>query len=349
MDREALQRYALEVWRVKQGELVAMMIHVGDRLGLWKELAQAGPVTPQALADRTGYAARPLAEWLYGVAAAGLVQHQEGAFTLPPEGAAVLADEEGSFLFAAGAFEVPAGDRDQLEGVLELMRSGHGRAHEEMGAEMARLLERMSGPAHRHTLVQWAIEPIPGLADRLRKGATVADVGCGAGVAAETIARTFPRSRVTGIDPSATAISRAQERTRELSNLEWVVGPAEELPRRGRFDLVMFLDVLHDMPRPDRGLAAAAEALASDGVVLVKEPRTSGDFEKDRRNPLQALNYGMSLSGCLQSGLSTEDGMGLGTVGVSPPVLAELAAGAGFKVAQLETPDPAFSYFALRR
>ncbi len=114
------------------------------------------------------------------------------------------------------------------------------------------------------------------------------------------------------------------------------------------FDMITALDCLHDMPRPDLALSACRDALADDGIMLVKEPRSTGDFERDRKNPLLALSYGFSLTGCLQSGLSTEDGWGLGNTGLFPNRLEALARECGFEhVTHLEVPDPAATYSVL--
>src|SRR3954452_6455528 len=105
LDPEKTGLLALQVWTYKQGEVVSLMIHLGDRLGLYTAMDGAGPLTAAGLAQRTGLHERWLLEWLRSQAAAGLLETEDGmTFELLPEAAAVLADEEGSIFFAAGAF-----------------------------------------------------------------------------------------------------------------------------------------------------------------------------------------------------------------------------------------------------
>jgi SAM-dependent methyltransferase len=153
---------------------------------------------------------------------------------------------------------------------------------------------------------------------------------------------------VTGVDPSRHAIERAVSRTGGWSNLEFVVGSVEEL--EGGFDLVLVFDCLHDMPRPDLVLASILDHLAPGGLVLIKEIRSTGDFERDRKNPLLALAYGLSLVSCLSSGLSTEDGLGLGNLGLHPAALTDLLIRSGFEAPErIDVPDPANLYYLAGR
>ena len=105
VDPDELKRFSFSVWSYKMGEMVSLMIHIGDRLGLYAALQGAGPLSAAELAGKTGLKERWLLEWLRGQAAARLLDYHEGdRFELTPVGAAVLADEEGSLAFAAGAF-----------------------------------------------------------------------------------------------------------------------------------------------------------------------------------------------------------------------------------------------------
>ena len=97
--------FAFQVWTYKQGEMVSLLIHLGDRLGLYRAMRDAGPLRSEELADRTGLHERWLREWLRGQGAAGLlVWSDDDRFELTPTAAAVLADEDDSLFFAAGAF-----------------------------------------------------------------------------------------------------------------------------------------------------------------------------------------------------------------------------------------------------
>jgi 2-polyprenyl-3-methyl-5-hydroxy-6-metoxy-1,4-benzoquinol methylase len=346
-DPETLKAYSLKVWLAKQGQLVGLMVEVGDRLGIFRQLAHQGAATAPEWASRLGLASRPLTEWLHGMAAAGLLDHSGGRFELPEAGAWVMAEEDRSLFFAAGIFG-GSHPTAMVEAVSELMRTGRGSPYDDLGPETTLALERMTGPFNRAGLVPLVLSRVPGLIERLSEGIRVADVGCGAGVAAETVATTFPTCAVTGVDPSRHAIERAADRARGRANLRFLVGSAEDL--EGQFELVLVFDCLHDMPRPDLVLTSILHRLAPGGLVLIKEIRSSGDFERDRKNPLLALAYGLSLVSCLASGLSTDDGLGLGNLGLHPAALTDLVLRCGFGVPErLDVPDPANLYYVVGR
>jgi ubiquinone/menaquinone biosynthesis C-methylase UbiE len=347
VDLESIQRYALNVWQAKQGEMVSLMIQLGDRLGLFQAMAGRGFVAPVELSKETELHARPLQEWLYGLAAAGVLEHDSGRFELPPEGVPVLVDEATSLFFAAGAFGATF-PTELVDTVIGLFETGRGADYDSLGDDMAVIVERLTGPFNRLALVPMVLPQLTIDPGRLNDGGRVVDVGCGTGMASEAVARAFPGAEVIALDPSARALERGRARAGDIPNLTFAQGRAEDLPG-GPHDLIMALDCLHDMPRPDNALQSMRREVADDGVLLIKELRSSGDFERDRRNPLLAMSYGFSLVGCLLSGMSTEDGWALGNTGLHQEALEELAADHGFsKIRRLDVPDPGNSYYEVR-
>ncbi|MDJ0959137.1 MAG: class I SAM-dependent methyltransferase [Acidimicrobiia bacterium] len=347
MDLETIQRYALNVWQAKQGEMVSLMIQLGDRLGLFRAMAGRGFMTPAELGKETELHARPLREWLYGLAAADVLSHDDGRFELPPEGVPVLVDEATSLFFAAGAFGATF-PSELIDTVIGLFETGRGADYDSLGDDMAMIVERLTGPFNRLALVPMVLPQLSVGTTRLGEGGRVADVGCGTGMASEAVARAFPGATVTALDPSVRALDRGRARAGEIPNLVFTQGRAEDLSG-GPFDLIMALDCLHDMPRPDTALAAMRREVADDGVLLIKELRSSGDFERDRRNPLLAMSYGFSLIGCLLSGMSTDDGWALGNTGLHQDALTALVADHGFReLRRLDVPDPGNTYYEVR-
>jgi SAM-dependent methyltransferase len=332
IDPDALKRYSFTVWSYKQGEVVSLLIHLGDELGLYKTMAGAGPLTSAELAERTGLNERLLQEWLLGNAAANLIERvDDGVYQLSPEGVAVLADEDQSLFFSGGAFR-GGFEPSIIEALIESFRTGIGVTYEQQGPRAAAGLARMTGPWSRLALTSTILPALDGVVPKLEAGGIAVDVGCGAGVTVCTIAAAYPNAQVTGYDPSATAIAQARDRAAEagLDNATFVEGGAEDLPAGTGADLVLTFDCLHDMPRPDKAMAAIRQAIAPDGTWLIKDIRSSGDFERDRRNPMLAMFYGFSVSSCLQSAMSTPDGLGLGTLGLHPARAEEMVRAAGF-------------------
>lgn len=355
LDPDALNAFAFRVWSYKQGEMVSLMIHLGDRLGIYRALEGAGPVSVEELAERTGLDERWLQEWLRGQVAAKLLEHARGGdgverFELSAVGAAVLANEQSSLAFAAGAFGEPT-HPETLSKLAEAFRTGVGLSYEELGPTAAHRTERMLGPWARLALVPRILPALDGVSERLERGATVADVGCGAGVALLAMARAYPASTFHGYDPSRHAIGRARSQVADegLDNVELFEAAGEDLPAEPTYDLVVTFDCIHDMTRPDVVIRAIRRALRDDGTWLIKDIRSHPEFEANLRNPLLALFYGFSVTACMSSALSEPGGMGLGTLGFNPAVAREMTREAGFsRFVEHDFDDPSNLYYELR-
>ncbi len=352
MDPDLLGQFALRVWSYKQGEVVSLMVYLGDELGLYRAMAGAGPLGADELADRTGCAARWLQEWLRSQGAAGLLETADGErFELTEEGAEVLARESTSTWFAAGAFRGAVAHPDVTARLVDAFRTGRGLSYNDLGPSGAHGVERTLAPWTRLVLVPSILPRLDGVEERLRDGAAVADVGCGSGLALEAMASAYPASRFVGYDPSAHAIDRAREKLADasLSNVELRGEPAESLPEAPTYDLVLTLDCLHDMPYPAAAMAAIRRSLRPDGTWLIKEIRSASSWSDNLRNPMLALMYGTSVAMCMSSALSAPGGAGLGTLGLPPDLLETMTRAAGFTRFTLhDVGDPADLYYEVR-
>lgn len=330
------------------GAIVANTIWLGDELGLYRAMRGAGPLTSRELAERLGLSERWVREWLQGQAAAGVLDYSAGRFELSPEAALVFADEDNP-ASAIGAF---AGLPAQLAEFLKVpgsFRTGIGHTYDDGGEVVARGVERMFAPWHKSVLTSTALPALPGgIVERLRAGGVVADVGCGAAVASVAVARAFPASRVHAYDTSRFALERARANVAEAGVANVFLHNPDEgdgLPGTPAFDLVMTLDCLHDMTRPDLVAQAIRRSIKPDGVWFIVDIEC-GDFEANLENPLGAMMYGFSMLTCMSSSSSTPDGLALGTVGLPEPRMRELVEGAGFasfgRVQGLEHPFNAY-------
>lgn len=253
----------------------ALLVYVGDRLGLYRAMAGAGPVTPAELARRTGVDERYLEEWLANQAASGWVASdaKTGRFELTEEQAALFADPS-SPAFQGGAYQLCVALAAAAPLLERAFRDGSGIAPEAFGPAVADAIRRTSEARLGSALVSRWIPAMDGVEDSLRDGVEVADVGCGAGVATLLLARAFPRSRFVGFDVDADAL-RAARRAAEQAGLEdrvsFRTARADDFPGEG-YRLVLAIDVIHETPDAAAALARIRRALDPEGALLVAEP-----------------------------------------------------------------------------
>ena len=191
----------------------APMVLIGDKLGLYKAMADSEPVTPAQLAERTGTRERYIREWLCQQAASDYLEYDaaEGTFRLPPEQAVALAVDE-SPAFIPGAYQLLAAMIKDEPAITERFRSGDGFGWHEHDADVFAGCEQFFRPGYAaHLVAEW-LPALDGVVDKLRAGASVADAGCGLGASTVLMAAEYPRSRFTGSDYHAGSIETARKR-----------------------------------------------------------------------------------------------------------------------------------------
>lgn len=285
-----------------------VMIDIGNRLGLYRAMADAGPMTSHEVAQAAGCAERYVREWLNGQAAGGYVVYHPASRTyeLTPEQAAVLADET-SPVFMPAIWQVVAAAWADAGQTAEAIRSGKGIA---WGAHDGRLhcgVAAFFRNGYRASLVSEWLPALDGVVPRLQAGARVADIGCGHGHSTLLMAEAFPNSRFVGIDthPASIAAAQALARASGLSDrVEFVLADAKA-PLPGLFDLICFFDCLHDLGHPVEAARRAREALAPDGTLMLVEPAAS-DRVEENLNPVGRIYYTGSTWLCCAHAISEE-------------------------------------------
>jgi 2-polyprenyl-3-methyl-5-hydroxy-6-metoxy-1,4-benzoquinol methylase len=328
IDQARAEQFGGRMLTTLNGAMLALTISVGHRTGLYDALSELEPATSEEIAERAGLQERYVREWLGGQLAGGIVEYDAESETwwLPREHALSLTRAAGpnNTAFLAGAV---ARFGEVEDGVTAAFRDGGGVPW----SRMDRIQEWQSelSYGYYHHALDAALGFAPGLVDRLRAGIDVLDAGCGHGHAALRIADAYPASRVTGYDQARAAIEAASSQADRLGlgNAGFAVHDIGELEPIS-FDLVLALDVVHDLARPYEALRAIRAALRPGGVLVMAEHALSHRPEENAGHPFAPILYTVSLFHCMTASLS-EQGEGLGIAWGDEGIRAALA-DAGF-------------------
>jgi SAM-dependent methyltransferase len=309
----------------------APLVILGDRLGLYKAMAGAGPLTAEQLAEKTGVRLRYTQEWLAAQAAGSYIEYDPAGetFTLSPEAAMALADDA-SPACMLGGFDVLMSLYHDIDKLERVFRSGSGLGWHEHHPSLFAGTERFFRPGYNANLASSWIPALDGMQQRLEEGARVADVGCGFGASTIVMANAWPKSTFIGYDNHPPTIEKSRQRAKEAGvadRVSFEVAKAKDYPGTG-FDLVAFFDCLHDMGDPVGAARHVRGSLADDGTWMVVEPFANDRLE-DNINPVGRIYYSASTMICTPCSLSQEVALGLGAQ-AGESRLRDVAERAGF-------------------
>jgi 2-polyprenyl-3-methyl-5-hydroxy-6-metoxy-1,4-benzoquinol methylase len=308
-----------------------VLASIGDRLGLFKDLAANGPATSGELAARTATNERYIREWLGAMQSAGYLEYDPASqrFTLPLEHQPILAQESGPVFFG-GIHQMVFGMAAPMDKLIAAFKQGGGVPQTAYSDSMWQGMERFTNGWFENMLVQQWLPEMPEVRAKLKHGANLADVGCGRGYGVVKMAQEFPNSRFVGYDQFAPSIAIATDRAQaaaianrtRFQQLDVAAGLPEQ------YDIVTTFDVIHDSADPLRLLRAIRQGLKPDGTYICLEVNCSDKLEQNT-GPLSALWYGLSTLYCMTTSLA-DGGAGLGAMGVPESKMRELCAEAGF-------------------
>ena len=316
MDKDKSTRFMLKVVGDVATALAAGLLVVGDKAGLFRHLAGAGPLDAETLAERSGVRLRYVEEWLAAMAGAGYVEYDADGdrFTLPDEHAQFLTDP-GSEYYLGGLYGSLPGLLSMAPKLAEAFSSGSGIAFADYGAGMPRALEVMNRPVYEARLVRSWLPALPEVVARLQAGGRALDVGCGTGVVPVTLAKAFPDASFAGIDLDAPSIDIARGYARDAglddTRVRFDAQTIEALAPEPGWDLISTFDVMHDLPDPVGAMQHIRAALAAGGTYLMVEPKVGDDLESNLANPFARMFYGISCLHCVPQSLA-QGGLGLG-------------------------------------
>lgn len=347
MDKQKMMDFANHVYRDMAGTMAIGMAYLGQKNGMFDALAEAGPTTAGALAEKTGLEPRYVEEWLHGMTAAEWLVHDAAADTyeLPQEHGFLVASE-GTDHFMGGLFLAGPSLLSKAPDVAQAFARGGGVPFSEFDSDWIDALDLMNSGPYEKRLASYWIAEMPDIAARLEQGGRALDVGCGVGKVSLALARAYPKAQIVGFDPDAASVRRARETAGDLGNATFVEGLIGDIEAKDGFDIATLFDCLHDMADPVATLSDIRERLAPGGALMVMEPKAADDLA-DNINPLGAMYYGFSLFHCMTQSLA-EGGPGHGTC-MGPAKTMELLQAGGFSDVQpLAIKSQTNAFFAAR-
>jgi SAM-dependent methyltransferase len=329
--------------------LHAALIVIGDKLGLYRAMADGKPVTPAELAAKTGTAERYIREWLNANAAGNYVQYhaESGSYSLSPEQAFALALDN-TPVHLPGFYHMLASCMKDEEKLTEIFRTGKGFGWHEHEKGLFEGCERFFRPTYLANLTSNWIPALDGIETKLKAGAKVADVGCGHGASTVLMAQAYPKSHFFGFDYHGPSIEEARKKAEAAGvadRITFAVAPAKSFPGTG-YDFVAFFDCLHDMGDPAGAAAHVRSTLAPGGTWMIVEP-LAGDDVAANLNPIGRIYYSASAMMCVPASLSQEVGLGLGAQ-AGEARLREVVTSGGFTHFRRATETPFNMVFEAR-
>lgn len=329
--------------------LSTSLAYVGQKLGLYKAIAAAGSVTPAELAQKTQTNERYVREWLVNQAAGGYIDYDgtTGKYSLAPEQAVALTDEESPFFVGGGFFVVKAMNQ-AVERIENHFREGGGMLWGEHHPDLFIGTARFFRPGYQSYLTASWIPSLTGVEEKLKSGAKVADVGCGHGLSTIIMAQAYPNSKFWAFDNHPASIEVAKQNAADAGvadKIHFEVTTAQTVPDK-QFDLIAFFDCLHDMGDPVGACKRAAEVLAPDGVALIVEPM-AGNTVEENFNPIGRTFTGASTLCCTSNSLAS-NGPALGAVATEAALRDTVLAG-GFREFRRATETPFNRIFEARK
>lgn len=350
-----VERFASRVFTQVVGAMEVLSLYVGDRLGLYRALAQHGPATVAELSARTGMQLRYAREWLEQQAVAGILAIEgegdpdERRFRLPPAHETVLVDAR-SLVYSSPSARIVVAAASRIPDLLKAYVHGGGVGWAEFGNDARDAQGDINRPWFESALGD-ALAGVQEVNDILsRPGASIADVGCGHGWSTIALARAYPDATVDGFDVDEPSIDAARQHADGQPNVTFFVAGGERLADQGNggFDAAFVFEALHDMPRPVEVLSAMRRAVKDDGLVIVMDEAVADDFAPDG-DEVERIMYAYSLFICLPDGMSGEGSSATGTV-MRPATLERYARDAGFSGVDILPIEgfAAFRFYALR-
>ena len=350
IDKNKLKAFSERVFDDMSASLASGMAYVGVKTGLFRVMAQQGPMSCEQVVERSGLQARYVEEWLKGVVTAEYLEYDpaEQTYCLPDEHAYMLASDDTDH-FVGGLYSMVPVLLAGAPQVAQAFTTGGGVPFSEIGDEGVLALDLLNRGAYQHRFVSYWLAAMPAVVEQLESGARALDVGCGSGHVATALANAFPKSDILGIDPDRASIEQARISAGESGASFEMTTTTGLLTQDGaaQFDFISACDCIHDFPDPLATLKEIRQMLTPDGTFLIIEPKVADQLE-DNINSVGTMFYGFSLFHCMTQSLAA-DGCGMGAC-AGPAQTQALLAEAGFgSVAMLPIKSQVNLFYVAKR
>jgi ubiquinone/menaquinone biosynthesis C-methylase UbiE len=351
MDKQTLKAASDKLFADMAGAMAAGLCYVGTTTGLFRAMAEKGPLTVDQIVVESGLQSRYVEEWLKGMTCAGYVEYDPASqrFTLPDEHAYFLASD-GSDHFVGGLFAMAPVLLRVAPQVAKAFEQGGGVPFEAYGGDGVVALDLINRGQYEHRLASYWLKALPAVVSRLEAGGRALDIGCGAGRVCMALASAFPAAEIVGVDLDAESIAQARLAAKAAGiehRVRFLVQTAGDIDYGTGFDLITAFDCIHDFSRPNATLCEIRSLLKPDGTLLIMEPKVADRLEENR-NSMAAMFYGFSVFHCMTQSLA-EGGPGLGTC-LGPARTEGLVREAGFgSFERLDIKSQAYLFYAAGR
>jgi len=332
IDEEKLHEFMIKAVGDIASTMSAMLVIIGDRLGLYKAMAESGySITSEELAKKTNTNERYIREWLANQAAGGYISYNAAneKYTLPSEQAMALADEN-SPVYVHGAYQAIKSFFKDEDKFIEVFKTGKGLRWGEHHHDLFEGTARFFKPNYVGNLVNSWIPSLEGIEEKLKQGAKVADIGCGYGISTILMAKAYPNSKFYGFDNHSPSIEQAKEQSRKegiIGNVEFYSVSANDESIGNDYDLITFFDCLHDMGDPIGAMKFAKQSLKPDGTCMIIEPMANDKVE-DNLTLVGRIFYAASTLVCVPNSLA-DNGPAIGAQ-AGEKKIKEISKAAGF-------------------
>lgn len=329
--------------------LSSALVYIGQKLGLYRTLAESGPLTPAELAQKTDTNERYVREWLINQAAGGYAEYDatSGRYSLTAEQSVALTDERSPFYVGGGFFVVKAMTQ-AVERIEDYFRNGGGMLWGEHHPDLFIGTERFFRPGYAAYLVASWIPSLTGIDEKLKAGGKVADVGCGHGASTIIMAQAYPNSEFWAFDNHEASVNYARKAAQDAGvtdRVNFEVANAQTIPDN-QYNLITFFDCLHDMGDPVGACKRAAAVLEPEGSAMIVEPM-AGNTVEENFNAIGRTFAGASTLCCTSNSLAL-NGPALGAVATEAAIRDVVLAG-GFTQFGRTTETPFNRIFEARK